>query len=82
VSCDCIEHNVWGWEWRNNGINGLQSVGLQTSGSGFGRGSEFAYYAVLMGGVPRKWKERFVKKGEAIYESWKGVLNETLGVSW
>jgi hypothetical protein len=35
-----------------------------------------------MGGVPRKWKERFVKKGEAIYESWKGVLNETLGVSW
>jgi hypothetical protein len=34
-----------------------------------------------MGGVPRKWKERFGRKGEAIDQSLKVVLNETLGVS-
>jgi hypothetical protein len=39
-----------------------------------------AYYAVFMGGVPRQWKERFGKKGEAIDESLKAVLNGTLGV--
>ncbi|PMD33181.1 glycosyltransferase family 25 protein [Hyaloscypha variabilis F] len=32
-----------------------------------------------MGGVPRQWKERFGRKGEAIDESLKAVLNETLG---
>ena len=37
---------------------------------------------MLMGGVPRKWKERFRRKGDAIDESLKAVLNETLGVSW
>jgi hypothetical protein len=41
-----------------------------------------AYYAVFMGGVPRQWKERFGRKGEAIDESLKAVLNETLGVSY
>ena len=40
-----------------------------------------AYYAVFMGGVPRQWKERFGRKGEAIDESLRAVLNETLGVS-
>jgi hypothetical protein len=35
-----------------------------------------------MGGVPRQWKERFGRKGEAIDESLKAVLNETLGVSY
>jgi hypothetical protein len=34
-----------------------------------------------MGGVPRQWKERFGKKGEAIDESLRALLNETLGVS-
>ena len=41
-----------------------------------------AYYAVFMGGVPRQWKERFGRNGEAIDESLKAVLNETLGVSF
>ena len=40
-----------------------------------------AYYAVFIGGVPRQWKERFWRNGEAIDESLKVVLNETLGVS-
>jgi hypothetical protein len=40
-----------------------------------------AYYAVFMGGVPRQWKERFGREGEAIDESLKAVLNETLGVN-
>ena len=49
MSSDCIERNVWSWEWRNNGVNGLQSVGLQTSGSGFGRGSEFGVICCAYG---------------------------------
>ena len=40
-----------------------------------------AYYAVFMGGVPKQWRERFARKGQAIDESLKAVLNETLGVS-
>lgn len=40
-----------------------------------------AYYAVFMGGVPRQWAERFGRKGEAIDESLRAVLNGTLGVS-
>jgi hypothetical protein len=40
-----------------------------------------AYYAVFMGGVPRQWTERFGRKGEAIDESLRAVLNGTLGVS-
>jgi hypothetical protein len=40
-----------------------------------------AYYVLFMGGVQRQWKERFGKKGEAIDESMKSVLNAALGVS-
>jgi hypothetical protein len=41
-----------------------------------------AYYAFFMGVVPKQWKDRFGRKGEAIDESLKAVLNETLGVSF
>jgi hypothetical protein len=40
-----------------------------------------AYYVLFMGGVPSQWKERRGEKVEAIDESLKAVLNETLGVS-
>jgi hypothetical protein len=40
-----------------------------------------AYYVLFVGGGPRQWRERFAREGEAIDESLKAVLNETLGVS-
>lgn len=40
-----------------------------------------AYYVLFVGGGPKQWRERFARKGEAIDESLKAVLNETLGVS-